>query len=57
LKYKQQTNIGTKLQPWRLHVEAFSPLPLIGDVADRSAADLAYGEGFCTSCGWIFPRA
>ncbi len=35
-----------KLQPWRAHVEAFTLLGVIGELAGRTVLDLACGEGF-----------
>ena len=35
-----------KLQPWRAHVEAFTLLGVIGDLAGKKVVDLACGEGF-----------
>ncbi len=37
-----------KQQPWRTHIEAFSLLALIGDLAGKSVMDVACGEGFYT---------
>lgn len=37
-----------KQQPWRAHVEAFTLMGLIGDVAGQSVIDIACGEGFYT---------
>lgn len=37
-----------KEHPWRLHIEQYSFLNLIGDVAGKSVLDLACGEGFYT---------
>jgi ubiquinone/menaquinone biosynthesis C-methylase UbiE len=42
-KYKR-----AKLQPWRAHVESFTLLELVGDLAGRSVVDLACGEGYYT---------
>lgn len=38
----------SKQQPWRVHVEAFALLALIGDPAGKTVLDLACGEGFYT---------
>jgi len=38
----------SKQQPWRVHVEAFTLMRLIGDLRDKSAIDIACGEGFYT---------
>ena len=35
-----------KLQPWRAHVESFTLLGVIGDLAGKKVVDLACGEGF-----------
>src|SRR5438876_9911549 len=35
-----------KLQPWRAHVESFTVLGVIGDLAGKKVVDLACGEGF-----------
>jgi len=35
-----------KLQPWRAHVESFTLLGVIGDLASKTVVDLACGEGF-----------
>ena len=35
-----------KLQPWRAHVESFTLLGVIGDLAGKTVVDLACGEGF-----------
>jgi toxoflavin synthase len=37
-----------KLQPWRAHVEAFTLMNLIGDLAGKAVVDVACGEGFYT---------
>ena len=37
-----------KEHPWRLHVEQFTFLNLVGDVTGKSILDLACGEGFYT---------
>jgi ubiquinone/menaquinone biosynthesis C-methylase UbiE len=37
-----------KQAPWRIHIERFTLLELIGDVAGKSVLDLACGEGFLT---------
>ena len=37
-----------KLQPWREHIERYTLLRLVGDVAGRAAIDLACGEGYYT---------
>jgi ubiquinone/menaquinone biosynthesis C-methylase UbiE len=37
-----------KLQPWRLHIEAFTLAELVGDLSGKSVLDLACGEGFHT---------
>jgi SAM-dependent methyltransferase len=36
----------SKLQPWRLHLETFTLLGLVGDLAGKTVLDLACGEGF-----------
>jgi ubiquinone/menaquinone biosynthesis C-methylase UbiE len=38
----------SKLQPWRTHVESFSLMGLVGDLAGKSVIDLACGEGHYT---------
>ncbi len=38
----------SKLQPWRAHIEAFSLLGLVGDLAGQTVLDVACGEGFYT---------
>lgn len=38
----------SKQQPWRVHVEAFTLMALIGDPAGKRVLDLACGEGFYT---------
>ena len=35
-----------KLQPWRAHVERYTLLRLVGDLAGKSVIDLACGEGY-----------
>ena len=35
-----------RLQPWRAHVESFTLLGVIGDLAGKTVVDLACGEGF-----------
>ncbi|HTI49785.1 MAG TPA: class I SAM-dependent methyltransferase, partial [Planctomycetaceae bacterium] len=37
-----------KLQPWRTHLESFTLLHLIGDLAGQRVLDVACGEGFYT---------
>ena len=37
-----------KQQPWRVHVEAFTLMRLIGDPAGKRVIDIACGEGFYT---------
>jgi toxoflavin synthase len=37
-----------KQQPWRVHVEAFTLLTLIGDPTGKTVVDIACGEGFYT---------
>ncbi len=37
-----------KQQPWRLHIEHFTPFKLLGDLRGKSVIDLACGEGFYT---------
>ena len=37
-----------KLQPWRTHIERFTLLRLVGDVAGKEVIDLACGEGYYT---------
>jgi toxoflavin synthase len=37
-----------KQQPWRVHVEAFTLLTLIGNPAGKAVIDIACGEGFYT---------
>jgi len=36
----------SKQQPWRTHVEAFTLMTLIGDLAGKTVIDIACGEGF-----------
>lgn len=38
----------SKQQPWRIHLEAFSLLNRVGDLAGKSVLDVACGEGFYT---------
>jgi toxoflavin synthase len=38
----------SKQQPWRMYIETFGLLQLIGDASGRSVLDLACGEGFYT---------
>src|SRR5215469_12614549 len=38
----------SKLQPWRAHVEAFTLIKLVGDLAGKAVVDVACGEGFYT---------
>jgi toxoflavin synthase len=38
----------SKLQPWRTHVESFTLMKLIGDLAGQTVVDVACGEGFYT---------
>jgi ubiquinone/menaquinone biosynthesis C-methylase UbiE len=38
----------SKQRPWRIHIEAFSLMALIGDPRGRSVLDVACGEGFYT---------
>lgn len=35
-----------KLQPWRTFIEAFTLMPLTGDLTGKSVLDMACGEGF-----------
>src|SRR5581483_1962544 len=42
-KYKR-----AKQQPWRTHVESYTLMELIGNVAGKSVVDLACGEGYYT---------
>jgi SAM-dependent methyltransferase len=42
-QYKQ-----AKLQPWRTHIERYTLLRLVGDLAGKAAIDLACGEGYYT---------
>src|SRR5205814_10356666 len=35
-----------KLQPWRAHVESFTRLGVIGELAGKKVVDLACGQGF-----------
>jgi SAM-dependent methyltransferase len=37
-----------KLQPWRTHIERYTLLQLVGDVAGKAVLDLACGEGYYT---------
>jgi toxoflavin synthase len=37
-----------RLQPWRTHIERYTLLRLVGDVAGKSVIDLACGEGYYT---------
>ena len=37
-----------KLAPWRTHIECYTLLRLVGDVAGKSVIDLACGEGYYT---------
>ncbi len=36
----------SKQQPWRIHIEAYSLMELIGDPTELSVIDMACGEGF-----------
>ena len=38
----------SKLQPWRAHVEAFTLMKLVGDLAGKAVVDVACGDGFYT---------
>ena len=38
----------SKLQPWRVHVEGFTLMKLVGDVTGKAVLDVACGEGFYT---------
>jgi toxoflavin synthase len=38
----------SKLQPWRAHVEAFTLMKLVGNLAGKAVVDVACGEGFYT---------
>lgn len=38
----------SKQQPWRIHVESFTFMALIGDLAGKAVLDVACGEGFYT---------
>lgn len=38
----------SKLQRWRAHVEAFTLMKLVGDLAGKAVVDVACGEGFYT---------
>ncbi len=38
----------SKQQPWRLHVESFTLMALIGDPAGKAVLDVACGEGYYT---------
>ncbi len=35
-------------QPWRTHIERYTSLRLVGDVAGKAVIDLACGEGYYT---------
>src|SRR5437763_15976790 len=37
-----------KLQPWRTHIERYTLLRLVGDLAGKAVLDLACGEGYYT---------
>src|SRR5437763_12795079 len=37
-----------KLQPWRTHIERYTLLRLVGDLAGKAVIDLACGEGYYT---------
>ena len=37
-----------RLQPWRTHIERYTLLRLVGDVAGKAVIDLACGEGYYT---------
>ena len=37
-----------KLQPWRTHVESFTLMNLLGDLAGKSVVDVACGDGYYT---------
>ncbi len=37
-----------RLQPWRTHIERYTLLRLVGDVAGKAVMDLACGEGYYT---------
>ena len=36
----------SKLQRWRAHVDAFTLMQLVGDLAGKAVVDVACGEGF-----------
>ncbi len=38
----------SKRQPWRTHIEAYSLMPLLGELDGKAALDVACGEGFYT---------
>jgi len=38
----------SKLQPWRIYIESFTLMSLIGDASGKTVVDLACGEGFYT---------
>src|SRR4051794_21135251 len=42
-KYKR-----AKLQPWRTHIERYTLLRLVGNLAGKAVIDLACGEGYYT---------
>ena len=39
---------GAKQPRWRVHVEAFTLMKLVGDLAGKAVVDVACGEGFYT---------
>ena len=36
----------SKLQPWRAHIEAYTLVGLLGDLAGKSLVDVACGDGY-----------
>jgi SAM-dependent methyltransferase len=38
----------SKLQPWRAHIEAYTLVGLLGDLAGKSLVDVACGDGYYT---------
>jgi hypothetical protein len=42
-QYKQ-----SKHQPWRIYIETFTLMSLIGELSGKRVVDLACGEGFYT---------
>jgi 2-polyprenyl-3-methyl-5-hydroxy-6-metoxy-1,4-benzoquinol methylase len=44
----EQYQRGARLQPWRTHIERYTLLRMVGDIAGKVVIDLACGEGYYT---------